>query len=42
MTYAAKWPNITQKGAPPVDADAWKDVPGKFAQYFSPAPGKGE
>jgi ferredoxin len=40
--YAAKWPNITRKGTPPPDADAWIDVPEKFAQHFSPAPGKGE
>ncbi|MGB7540586.1 MAG: DUF3470 domain-containing protein [Burkholderiales bacterium] len=31
-----------RKCTPPADADAWKDVPGKFAQYFSPARGKGE
>ncbi|WP_024279169.1 ferredoxin FdxA [Xanthobacter sp. 126] len=27
--YAAVWPNITEKGAPPADADAWKDTPDK-------------
>ena len=39
---AVKWPNITRKGAAPPDADAWKDVPGKFEKFFSPEPGKGE
>ena len=38
--YAARWPNITRKGEPPPDADAWKGVAGKFAAYFKPAPGK--
>jgi ferredoxin len=37
--YSAKWPNITRKGAPPPDADEWRDKPNK-AQYFSPNPGK--
>jgi ferredoxin len=37
-----EWPNITRKGTPPPGADAWIDVPEKFAQHFSPAPGKGE
>jgi ferredoxin len=40
--YAARWPNITRKGTPPADADEWIGVARKFAQYFSPAPGKGE
>ncbi len=40
--YAAKWPNITRKGTPPADADEWIGAAGKFAQHFSPAPGKGE
>jgi ferredoxin len=40
--YSVKWPNITRKGTPPPDADAWKDVPGKFEKFFSPEPGKGE
>jgi len=37
--YAAQWPNITRKGEPPADADAWKDVQDKFAQHFSANPG---
>ncbi|MFG1281511.1 ferredoxin FdxA [Xanthobacter autotrophicus] len=35
--YAAQWPNITQKGAPPEDADAWKDAADKRA-LLSAAP----
>jgi ferredoxin len=30
---AESWPNITRKGEPPADADAWRDVPGK-RQYL--------
>ncbi|MFZ4408287.1 MAG: ferredoxin FdxA [Paracraurococcus sp.] len=37
-TYAAEWPNITRKGEPPADADAWKGKPGKRA-LFSTNPG---
>ncbi len=37
-----KWPNITRKGTPPADADAWKGVADKFEKHFSPEPGKGE
>jgi ferredoxin len=40
--FSVKWPNITRKGTPPPDADAWKEVPDKFAKHFSPEPGKGE
>ncbi|WP_029002571.1 ferredoxin FdxA [Azorhizobium doebereinerae] len=35
--YAAKWPNITEKGTPPDDADDWKGKDGKLA-LLSPAP----
>lgn len=28
--YAKKWPNITVKKEPPVDADMWKDIPNKL------------
>ena len=38
--YATKWPNITRKGTPPADADAWRGVADKFSRFFSPAPGK--
>src|SRR5262245_9211319 len=40
--FSVKWPNITRKGTPPPDADAWKGVPDKYEKYFSPEPGKGE
>src|SRR5215471_13421446 len=40
--YAALWPNIVAKGAPPLDADAWNGVPNKFAEHFSPKPGEAE
>jgi Domain of unknown function (DUF3470). len=36
--FAIVWPNITRKGAPPDDADEWKDKPGKAA-LFSAEPG---
>ncbi|MGC8528107.1 ferredoxin FdxA [Acidiphilium sp.] len=35
---AALWPNITRKGTPPEDADAWKERPGK-ATLLSREPG---
>lgn len=40
--YAALWPNITQKKAPPQDADAWVSVPNKYPNHFSPEGGGGE
>ncbi|MBB4837765.1 ferredoxin [Sphingomonas kyeonggiensis] len=40
-TYSESWPNITQKGDVPADADAMKDVPDKFEQFFSSEPGSG-
>lgn len=39
--YASKWPNITRKGTPPADADAWRSKANKHADHFSPKPGKG-
>lgn len=39
--YAAKWPNITRKKAPPADADEWKGKPDKFKNNFSAEPGEG-
>ncbi|MBX5453218.1 MAG: ferredoxin family protein [Acidobacteriia bacterium] len=41
-TYANQWPNLTRKGTPPADADEWKDVPNKFARFFSPEPHREE
>ena len=39
--YAETWPNITQIGKVPADADKHKDQIGKFDKYFSPEPGEG-
>ncbi len=38
--YAEAWPNITRKGEAPADADAFKDVGGKFEKFFSAEPAK--
>jgi ferredoxin len=40
--YSEIWPNITQKKPAPPDADAFVNVPDKFAKYFSPNPGEGD
>jgi len=32
-TYAQQWPQITEKGTPPVDRDAWATVPNKMDQF---------
>src|ERR1700744_2684086 len=32
---ARNWPNISEKGEPPADAEAFDGVPGKFEKYFS-------
>ena len=37
--YAETWPNITQKGESPADAEEWDGKPNKFAEHFSPKPG---
>ena len=39
--YARKWPNITQKGAPPADAKEWEGVERKFETQFSDKSGQG-
>jgi ferredoxin len=36
---ARVWPIIHERGAPPTDADAWKDISDKYATHFSSAPG---
>ena len=41
QVYSASWPNITRKGETPADADAFKDMEGKYEKYFSPNPGQG-
>ncbi|MFA5040964.1 MAG: ferredoxin FdxA [Bdellovibrionales bacterium] len=38
--YAALWPNSTHKKDAPADADKMKDVPDKFAKFFSEKPGE--
>ena len=40
--YAAKWPNITVKKAPPPDAANFEGVKDKFEKFFSPEPGRGD
>ena len=39
--FSAKWPNITRKGEQPADAEDWRGKDNKFAEHFSPEPGKG-
>jgi ferredoxin len=39
--FAKVWPNITVKGDPPADAEAFEREEGKFEKYFSEKPGKG-
>lgn len=39
--FSAQWPNITERGVPPDDADAHKGEEGKFEKYFTPEPGQG-
>ena len=36
------WPNITRKIDEMPDADAYKDRDGKFEEFFTEAPGKGD
>jgi len=36
--FAEEWPNITEIGKVPADADDWKDVDGK-KEHFSDKPG---
>lgn len=38
--YAEIWPEITEKGEAPADAEKWKGVPDKI-MYFSKKPGMG-
>ena len=39
--YAKVWPNITLKGVPPADGEAFQHETGKFEKYFSDKPGRG-
>lgn len=38
--YSGLWPNITQIGSVPKDADEWLRVKNKYEEQFSPEPGK--
>jgi ferredoxin len=38
--FVKRWPNITKKKNPPVDADKWAGVADKFKKYFDPEPAK--
>ena len=38
--YSEKWPVITEKKSPPVDAEKWSGVANKFEKYFSEKPGE--
>jgi len=40
--YSEIWPVITRIKPAPADADAFKDVKNKMADYFSPEPGEGD
>lgn len=37
--YSQVWPNITEKGDPPTDADKWNGVENKL-EYLSEEPGE--
>jgi ferredoxin len=37
LKYSAEWPNITEKGTPPADADDWRDKKDKM-KLFSALP----
>ncbi len=39
--YSNIWPNITEIGEPPKDAEEWNGVPNKLEEHFSDKPGKG-
>ena len=39
--YSRVWPNITVKGEPPADAEAFERETGKLEKYFSEKPGRG-
>lgn len=41
-TFSMQWPNITSKGQPPADADAYKGEEGKHDKYFLAQPGTGD
>ena len=40
--FSNEWPNITQKKAPPADADEHKGEEGKLEKFFTEEPGEGD
>jgi ferredoxin len=40
--FSEQWPNITVKKAADPEAEALKDVKGKYEKYFSAKPGSGD
>ncbi|HYD31340.1 MAG TPA: ferredoxin FdxA [Azospirillaceae bacterium] len=40
--YSTDWPNLSRKKDAPAEADQYKGIPDKFAQFFDPKPGSGE
>jgi ferredoxin len=36
--YSGKWPKLLKSKPAPADADEFRAVPDKYAEYFSPAP----
>jgi ferredoxin len=39
--FSGQWPNLTRKRPQPDDADSFKNMPGKYEQFFSAKPGEG-
>ena len=42
LKYATIWPVITSAKEAPADAEKWRDVPNKYEEHFSEAPGEGD
>jgi ferredoxin len=40
--YSEAWPNITRKKDPLPEAEEYKDVENKYADWFSPKAGEGD
>jgi ferredoxin len=40
--YSEIWPNITEAKDPPPDAEEWNNIPNKYEEHFSEAPGEGD
>jgi len=39
--FSVQWPNLTKKRRSPDDADSFKNMSGKYEQFFSSKPGEG-